>query len=102
MAIIAFWSDEDKETAQTMSMVALSTYMAIEHNYKILLLSTNYNDDTLEGCFWEKPKPKKSLIQFAPPGAVAEFDNGIEGLAKTIKANKATPANINNNRFFIF
>jgi len=36
MAIIAFWSDEKRETGQTMSMVALSTYMAIEHNYRIL------------------------------------------------------------------
>lgn len=42
MAIIAFWSDEKRETGQTMSMVALSTYMAIEHNYRILNVSTNF------------------------------------------------------------
>ena len=36
MAVIAFWSQEKKETGQTLSQVALSTYMAIEHNYKIL------------------------------------------------------------------
>ena len=48
MAIIAFWSNEEKETGQTMSMVALTTYMAIEHNNRILSISTDFNDDTLE------------------------------------------------------
>ena len=37
MAIIAFWSEEKNETGQTLSMVALSTYMAIQHNYKIAI-----------------------------------------------------------------
>ena len=35
MAIISFWSGEDKQSAQTLSMVAVATYMAIEHNYRI-------------------------------------------------------------------
>ena len=56
MAIIAFWSDEDKETAQTMSMVALSTYMAIEHNYRILDISTSFDDTTLEDSYWNLEK----------------------------------------------
>ena len=102
MAVVTFWSNGKEETAKTLSIAAIATDMAIEHNYKILLLSTNYNDDTLEGCFWEKPKPKKSLIQFAPPGAVAEFDNGIEGLAKTITANTATPELISNYTKIVF
>ena len=53
MAIIAFWSEEEKETGQTMSMVALSTFLAIEHSYKILNVSTNFRDDTLENCYWD-------------------------------------------------
>ena len=56
MAIIAFWSNEEKETAQTMSMVALSTYMAIEHNYRILNVSTNFKDETLENSYWDLAK----------------------------------------------
>lgn len=40
MAIITFWSKSKKETGQTMSAVAVATSMAIEHNYKILLIST--------------------------------------------------------------
>ena len=102
MAVVTFWSNGKEETAKTLSIVAIATNMAIEHNYKILLLSTNYNDDTLESCFWEKQKPKKTLVDLTPPGAVVEFDNGIEGLAKAIKANKATPELISNYTKIVF
>ena len=102
MAVVTFWSNGKEETAKTLSIVAIATNMAIEHNYKILLLSTNYNDDTLESCFWEKQKPKKSLEGLTPPGAVVELDNGIEGLAKAIKANKATPELISNYTKIVF
>ncbi len=40
MAIITFWSNTEKETGQTMSIAAVAASMAIEHNYKILLIST--------------------------------------------------------------
>ena len=65
MAIIAFWSNEEKETGQTMSMVALSVYMAIEHNYKILVVSTSFNDVSLENCFieYEKIRGSSSVIK---------------------------------------
>ncbi len=102
MAIVTFWSNGKEETAKTLSIVAIATNMAIEHNYKILLLSTNYNDTTLESCFWEKPKQKKSLMELAPPGAIVELDNGIEGLSKTIKSNKATPELISNYTKIVF
>lgn len=102
MAIVTFWSNGKEETAKTLSVAAIATNMAIEHNYKILLLSTNYNDDTLEDCFFEKKKPKKSLLQLAPPGLVVEFDNGIEGLSKAIKSNKATPELISNYTKIVF
>ena len=52
MAIISFWSGESKESAQTLSMVAVATYMAIEHNYRILVIDGTFQDDTLERCFW--------------------------------------------------
>lgn len=102
MAVVTFWSNGKEETAKTLSVVAIATNMAIEHNYKILLLSTNYNDDTLENCFWEKQKPKKSIVNLAPPGAVVEFDNGIEGLAKVIKSGKMSPELINNYTKIVF
>ena len=102
MAIVTFWSNGKEETAKTLSIAAIATNMAIDHNYKILLLSTNYNDDTLEGCFWEKAKPKKMLTGLEMPGSIAEFDNGIEGLAKAIKSNKATPELISNYTKIVF
>ena len=40
MAIITFKSNEIKETAQTLSIAAVATQMAIEHNVKILVVST--------------------------------------------------------------
>ena len=43
MAIITFKSNEIKETGQTLSVAAVATQIAIEHNYKVLLVSTNFN-----------------------------------------------------------
>lgn len=42
MAIITFKSNEIKETGQTLSIAAVATKMAIEHNYKILVISTDF------------------------------------------------------------
>ena len=54
MAIISFWGNDEKETGQTLSVVAIGTEMAIDHNKKILIISTGYKDKTMEDCFWEK------------------------------------------------
>ena len=64
MSIITFWSNTKKQTAQTMSLAAIATSMAIEHNYKILIISTIYNDDTLELCFGDLNNNKKILNEF--------------------------------------
>ena len=101
MAIIAFWSDEEKETGQTMSMVALSTYMAIEHNYRILIISTGYRDDTLNQCFWKEKKVKRNFGLFGP-NTNEILEEGIVGLAKVVKSNKLSPENITNYTKIIF
>ena len=44
MAIIVFNSNEKKETGQTLTTAALATYMSIEHNQKMLIVSTDFND----------------------------------------------------------
>ena len=36
-----------------MSIAAIATHMAIEYNFRILVLSTVLNDNTLETCYWE-------------------------------------------------
>ena len=48
MSIITFVSEDIKETGQTISISAIATAMAIEHNYRILLFSTEFIDKTLE------------------------------------------------------
>ena len=40
MSIVTFWSNGREETGKTMAAVAIATHMAIEHNVKILLIST--------------------------------------------------------------
>ena len=61
MSIVTFWSDGKEQTGKTLSIAAVSTYMAIEHNYRILVVSTGFKDDTLDRCFWEDKKVKKNL-----------------------------------------
>lgn len=90
MAIIAFWSDEKRETGQTMSMVALSTYMAIEHNYRILNVSTNFKDTTLEDSYWDLEKMENLVKTISQDQTQIGLESGIEGLIKIINSNKTT------------
>ncbi len=102
MAIVAFWSDEKRETGQTLSMVALSTYMAIEHNFKILNVSTNFKDDTLEKCYWNLQKETSFIKKITESEQVVSLEAGIEGLVKIIKSNKTTPNIVSNYSKVIF
>ena len=42
MPIVTFWNDERDQTGKTLTAVAVATRMAIERNYKILLISTSF------------------------------------------------------------
>lgn len=103
MAIIAFWSEEKKETGQTLSMVALSTYMAIEHNYRILNVSTNFKDETLEEAYWNTQK-ENTLIKGITTNESGNIgvEAGIEGLIKVIKSNRTTPNIVSNYSRVVF
>ena len=101
MPIITFWSNEKNETAQTLSMAAVATYMAIEHNYKILILSTKNNDKTLEECFWDLNKSTNLIKEIAGNKMVA-LDSGIDGLIKIIASNKTSPEIITNYTRIVF
>ena len=94
MAIVTFCSNEIKETGQTLSLSAVATYMAIEHNYKILVISTDFNDLSLENCFWEYDKIRTN-------GAIRKDQNigiesGIEGLIKALNSNRTSNEIIRN------
>ena len=51
MSIVTFWSNGREETGKTMAAVAIATHMAIEHNVKILLISTTNKNETIQNCF---------------------------------------------------
>ena len=48
MSIVTFWNNGNEQTGKTLSIAAIATYMAIEHNYRILVISTGYNDRNIE------------------------------------------------------
>lgn len=102
MAIIAFWSNEEKETAQTMSMVALSTYMAIEHNYRILSVSTSFKDETLENSYWDLTKMNQLVKSISMNATQVGFESGVEGLAKIINSNKTSTNIVSNYSKIVF
>lgn len=88
MPIISLWSGNSKETGQTLSTVAIATAMAIEHNSKILVISTEFKGKTVENCFWENSRSKglNSMFGGRQPG----MSNGVEGLIKILQSNKTT------------
>ncbi len=87
MSIITFLSEDSKETGQSMSISATAIAMAIEHNYKILLFSTDFLDKTLENCFWNINNRKTGLFSKAN---VMDVSNGLEGLVRTFASNRAS------------
>lgn len=101
MPIITFWSNTKKQTGQTLSLAAIATSMAIEHNYKILIISTKYNDNTLELCFGSSDK-NKALLKKIVKNPGMSVDNGIEGLAKMAYSNRMTPETIQNYTHVIY
>ncbi len=86
MAIITFYSNEIKETGQSLSVAAIASYMAIQHNYKILVISTDFDDYTLENCFWEYDKIRPTSV-VKEEGKVG-IESGVEGLVKALRSNR--------------
>lgn len=101
MSVVTFWSDGREQTGKTLSIAAISTYMAVEHNYRILIISTGYRDDTLNQCFCKEKKVKRNFGLFGP-NTNEILEEGIVGLAKVVKSNKLSPENITNYTKIIF
>ena len=100
MSIVTFWNAMDKENAQTFSAIALATYMAMEHNFKILLIDTTFNDITTERAFWKKKKENKAFVELT--GGKMDISNGVEGLFSAVASNKATPEIVINYTKIVF
>ena len=84
MAIIGFWENSEKETGQTISMLATATVMAIEHNYKVLAVSTGFKDTTIEEGFWEPIR----TTEFNHRVTQSSVQSGVEGLMRIIQSNR--------------
>ena len=101
MSIVTFFNNGKEQTGKTLSVVAIATQMAIEHNYKILIVSTGHNDKTLDNCFWKPKKKKLNLGLFGPNASIATED-GVESAARAMKSKRLTPENIINYTKAIF
>lgn len=101
MPIITFWSNAKRQTGQSMSLAAIATSMAIEHNYKILIISTKYDDNTLELCFGSMNK-NRTLLEKLMQNPTTMVDSGIEGLAKLASSNRMTQDTIQNYTHVIY
>lgn len=103
MSIVTFWSNGKEQTGKTLSMVAIATYMAIEHNMKILMISTTNNDNTMHNCYFDRKTDKKTTFGvFAPrTGGIAE-QNGMQALIRMAKSNKISADIIKNYTRVVF
>lgn len=95
MSIVTFWNNGNEQAGKTLSIAAIATYLAIEHNYRILVISTGYNDRSLENCFWQPQKTKKISGLFGPNTKI-DLEEGIAGLTKIMRSNKLSPDVVKN------
>ena len=100
MPIVAFWSGNRHECGQTLSMVAVATYMCVEHNYRTLMVNASFQNDTLERCFWNMKK--QNLTAQRLNGNKLDIASGAEGLVSAIASNKVTPEIVANYTKVVF
>lgn len=63
--------------------------MAMEHNRKVLLLSTSLNDRIIKESFWHESK--KKMLGFLSANNNEIDRSGIEGLDRILRSNKISP-----------
>ena len=72
----------------TSSCIAYATQLAIQHNIKVLLISTSVNDSLINESFWQEKK-KKSFSLFGGSTRGKELEtSGIIGLDRMLRSNK--------------
>lgn len=100
MSIVTFWNDTREQVGKTLTSVAVATQMAIQHNFKVLLISTSYADPTIKNCYWTDNVQKK--LKLFEKGNNIAVESGIEGLSKLVKSNKIQPSIITDYTKVIF
>ena len=102
MPIVSFWSNTKRETAQTLSMLAIASYMSVENNSRILMVDTNSNDKTIQNAYFqEKDNATKKAIRQLSAGKM-DIGSGIEGLSKLLASGKNSGESITNYSQVIF
>lgn len=91
MPIIAFWSKNHRETAQTLSMVAVATHMAVEHNFKVLMLDTYFNNPTISNCYWDNKVVGQNLAIKKLTQGKLDLGTGTSGLVQLVSSGKDSP-----------
>lgn len=93
MSVITFWNDsKNGNIGQTSSLIATATLMAVEHNYKILLISTQLGDLDLDYAFGVSESGAAKFLGLKE----VKFNSGIEGIMKLANSGKLTPNMIGN------
>lgn len=88
---------EMQKHGQSMTLAAVATTLAINYNYKILMINTKHNDKSLEYAF----EPKNNLNTLFTKGKM-DLETGLSGVAKAIMSNKTSPEIITNYTKIIF
>ena len=101
MTIISLWNNNTGKIGQTYSAIAIATHMAIEHNYKILLLSTRYNDQVTMEAFGFN-QSTQALNRLTNNKNSMELESGIEGMTKLANASRLTPDVVPNYTRMVF
>ena len=99
MAIISFWSNGKTETGKAAAMAAITTYLGMQRNFKILVLDTKHNDYFYQDCYWQEDKTIKIIHNQSSKTNIA---SGISGLTKAILSNKTSPEIITNYTKLVF
>lgn len=90
MTVITFWNNNTGKIGQTHSALAIATHMAIEHNFKILLMSTRYNDQVTMQGFGFQEIAAKTVNLITNNKNTMDLESGIEGMSKLTAANRLT------------
>ena len=102
-SVITFINNLYEESGKTISLVAIATYMAINYNEKILVISTTNKEDKIKSCYFEEQQVKKlRLGLFGDRTSTIDTESGIEGIAKMVRSNKLTPEVITNYTRVVF
>lgn len=101
MPIVTFWSNSEKSIGQTVSAAITATVTAIEHNYKVLLISADINDRMLEECFGAQ-ESNRDIVKGIVKKTQMNLASGIKGLLKLAESNRVSPELIHDYTKIVF